>query len=68
MAAPNDVAAPVYDINNDKAIFNDSVLWQGEPTQVFVYYGMPTVSTNQNVPAMGLVHGGGGTAFSWWWI
>lgn len=45
--------------------------YQGKPTQVFAYYATPgTVSKDsqkdKNLPAVVLIHGGGGTAFSEW--
>lgn len=39
--------------------------WQGKPTTVFAYVGMPTSGTKP-YPAMVLVHGGGGKAFKDW--
>ena len=37
--------------------------YKGESTKVFAYVGMPDVPSNEKVPAVVLVHGGGGTAF-----
>ncbi len=37
----------------------------GRPTRVFAYYAVPATS-GEKVPAMVLVHGGGGTAFREW--
>jgi len=47
-------------------IFFDSVPYQGKPTQVFAWYGLPDPMPTEKVPAMVLVHGGGGTAFAEW--
>lgn len=38
---------------------------QGKPTRVFAWLGIPPGQTNK-VPAMVLIHGGGGTAFEEW--
>lgn len=45
--------------------------YQGKPTRVFAYYATPgSLNTNilldRNLPAVVLVHGGGGTAFREW--
>ncbi|MBL8294777.1 MAG: acetylxylan esterase [Bryobacterales bacterium] len=49
-----------------RAIFYDSVSWQGKPTRVFAYYGAPEHRAGERLPAMVLIHGGGGTAFAEW--
>jgi len=49
-----------------KAIFYDGLSWKGQPTRVFAYYGLPKNQGTQKVPAMVLVHGGGGSAFIPW--
>jgi dienelactone hydrolase len=46
-----------------RALYFDSVPWKGKPTRVFAYYGAPSDS---KLPAMVLIHGGGGTAFAEW--
>lgn len=38
----------------------------GKPTRVFAYLGRPATNTDQKMPAMLLVHGGGGKAFREW--
>ena len=40
--------------------------YKGEDTKVFAYVGMPKNSGNKKVPAVVLVHGGGGRAFPNW--
>lgn len=40
--------------------------FKGHPTQVFAFYGRPIIPSGKKVPAMVLVHGGGGTAFESW--
>lgn len=49
-----------------KAVFYEGLPWKGRPTRVFAYYGLPNVETGRKVPAMVLVHGGGGSAFIPW--
>jgi cephalosporin-C deacetylase-like acetyl esterase len=47
------------------AIFYDALPWNGKPTRVFAWIGLPARRTGK-VPAMVLVHGGGGTAYKEW--
>lgn len=58
---------PSEDLN---AIYYEGLPYQGQPTQVFAYYGLPAkangASSDAKVPAVVLVHGGGGTAFARW--
>ena len=48
-----------------KAVWIAGPLFKGKPTRAFAYYGIPN-GRNGNVPAMVLIHGGGGTAFAEW--
>jgi pimeloyl-ACP methyl ester carboxylesterase len=48
------------------AIFYESQPWEGRPTRVFAYYGIPVHAVKGRTPAMVLVHGGGGSAFIRW--
>lgn len=72
LEAPAYEYLPQYDpVNlNDKrikAISFESVAYQGEKTRVFAYFGLPeNASEEKKVPAVVLVHGGGGTAFPEW--
>jgi len=63
--APKMYDAPQYATNNVKACFFESVPYKGKPTRVFAFYGFPTNRTGK-VPAIVLVHGGGGSAFYKW--
>ena len=49
-----------------KSIFFDSVPFKGKPTRVFAWLGIPKAKPGEKLPAMVLVHGGGGTAFEEW--
>lgn len=44
--------------------------YKGKPTRVFAYYGVPAKTagddSTEKLPAMVLIHGGGGTAFDRW--
>jgi cephalosporin-C deacetylase-like acetyl esterase len=48
-----------------RAIFYDALPWQGKPTRVFAWIGLPA-KRDGKVPGMVLVHGGGGTAYKEW--
>ena len=48
-------------------IWIEGAPWRGKPTRVFAWWGLPKgASEARKVPAMVLVHGGGGTAFASW--
>ncbi len=49
-----------------KSLFYEGPSFQGKPTRVFAYYGAPKLAAGKRVPAMVLIHGGGGTAFDVW--
>ena len=49
-----------------KAITFTGPAFRGKTSRVFGWLGMPDVEPGQKVPAMVLVHGGGGTAFEEW--
>jgi dienelactone hydrolase len=49
-----------------KAIFFDGLPYQGKPTRVFAWLGLPKTEPGKKVPGIVLVHGGGGTAFEAW--
>ena len=47
-----------------RPLFYDGAPCKGKPTRLFAWYGAP--KAEGRVPAMVLVHGGGGTAFADW--
>ena len=47
-------------------MFYDGLRWQGRPTRVFAWIGLPELAPGETCPGMVLVHGGGGTAFDYW--
>ncbi len=53
-------------IEGVKAVSFQGLPFEGHPTRVFAWLGIPKVEPGQKVPGMVLVHGGGGTAFEEW--
>jgi len=49
-----------------RALFFAGPPYQGRPTRVFAWVGLPAVSPGQTVPGIVLIHGGLGTAFDEW--
>lgn len=48
-------------------IYYDGIEYQGQPTRVFAWLGVPpNAKQDQSLPGIVLVHGGGGTAFKEW--
>ncbi len=53
--------------DNIKGLFFEGLPYHDKPTKVFCWYGEPeNLSNESKVPAIVLVHGGGGTAFTQW--
>jgi cephalosporin-C deacetylase-like acetyl esterase len=50
---------------NLRAVYFDGLPYQGAPTKVFAWLGLPE-NRSGKVPGIVLVHGGGGTAFKEW--
>ena len=63
---PKVYPAPGFAEKGVRAIFYEGLPWKGNPTRVFAWYGLPQRKAGEKVPAMVLVHGGGGTAFAEW--
>ena len=72
-ALPGWTPAPGYEPGGNetiRGIFYDGLPYKGKPTRVFAWYGTPA-NAEGKLPAIILVHGGGGTAFRYWarlWI
>ena len=49
-----------------KALWYEGPMYLGEKTKVFAYIGYPEMKEGEKVPAVVLVHGGGGHAFAEW--
>ncbi len=49
-----------------RAVFYDGPAYQGRPTKVFAWIGIPRREPGLRLPGMVLVHGGGGTAYESW--
>ncbi|HEV7404400.1 MAG TPA: acetylxylan esterase, partial [Chthoniobacteraceae bacterium] len=64
--APKTYPAPGFEQEGMEALFYETLPWEGKPTRSFAYLGLPAHAAGEKVPAMVLVHGGGGTAFPAW--
>ena len=64
--APKTYPAPEWKEPGVEALFYEGLPWKGKPTRAFAWVGIPERKANERVPAMVLVHGGGGTAFAEW--
>jgi dienelactone hydrolase len=62
---PASYPAPGFEEPGVEALFYEGLSWRGRGTRVFAWYGRPSAA-DKKVPAMVLVHGGGGTAFAAW--
>lgn len=49
-----------------RGVFFSSVPFQGKPTRVFGWLGVPELPEGERAPGIVLLHGGGGTAFESW--
>ncbi|MBN2507561.1 MAG: acetylxylan esterase [Verrucomicrobia bacterium] len=49
-----------------RAVLYDGLPFEGKPTRVFAWLGLPRATPGRKAPGMVLVHGGGGTAFDEW--
>jgi len=72
-AAPRTFAVEIPCSNSYGRVAGVDPIWiegeplHGKPTRVFAWWGLPKgASAQAKVPAMVLVHGGGGTAFAKW--
>lgn len=58
--------APDRNVGEVRALFYDGPAYEGSPTKVFAYVGIPEHAPGEQVPGVVLVHGGLGTAFADW--
>ncbi|MCX7385678.1 MAG: acetylxylan esterase [Planctomycetales bacterium] len=68
---PEVFSADDKQIQGVRAFYYAGPTYQGKPTRIFAYYGVPAHPAGANAgqhkfPAMVLIHGGGGTAFERW--
>src|SRR4051812_25174790 len=64
--SPKTYPADEFREDGVRALFFDGAPYQNRPTRVFAWYGAPETKPGEKLPAMVLVHGGGGTAFAEW--
>jgi dienelactone hydrolase len=64
--APKTYPADPIRADGMKALFFDGLPYQGKPTRIFAWLGVPKVEPGRKVPGIVLVHGGVGTAFENW--
>lgn len=62
---PATVETPLARVEGVQSLFMDGLDYKGEQTKFYAYLGFPANFTGK-VPAVVLVHGGGGTAFADW--
>jgi cephalosporin-C deacetylase-like acetyl esterase len=63
---PELFAADDVHVEGVKSFYYRGLDYQGRATRVFAFYGTPANSSEKKLPAMVLIHGGGGTAFADW--
>ncbi|MBA4168246.1 MAG: prolyl oligopeptidase family serine peptidase [Chitinophagaceae bacterium] len=66
LKAPEIFPAPQFESEGVKAFFFEGLTWQGKPTRIFAYYGVPQNKILSGLPGIILVHGGHGTAYAEW--
>ncbi|MDQ3815328.1 MAG: acetylxylan esterase [Armatimonadota bacterium] len=64
--SPRTFDAPGFAETGVQALFYEALPWRGQPTRSFAWLGLPERREAERVPAMVLVHGGGGTAYADW--
>jgi cephalosporin-C deacetylase-like acetyl esterase len=71
-ATPDMVRIPSFDPKPEtgwqgvEAISYSGAVYQGKKTKIFAYIGFPKENKGEKVPAVVLVHGGGGHAYAHW--
>lgn len=66
LSTPETYDASDYLTNEVQVAFYRGLDYKSHATRVFAYYGVPAHAAGTKVPAMVLVHGGGGSAFVRW--
>ena len=66
LRVPGHSPAKEFQAEGVKGLFLEGLPWKGKPTRAFAWIGIPEHAPGEKVPAMVLVHGGGGTAFADW--
>ncbi len=64
--APKTYPAEGFSEPGMRALYFEGPDYKGKPTRVFAWLGIPKTEPGKKLPAMVLVHGGGGTAFASW--
>lgn len=64
--APRIDPAPGFEEPGVRSLYFEGPPYQGRPTRVFAWVGLPEVPPGERAPGIVLVHGGGGTAFAEW--
>jgi dienelactone hydrolase len=63
---PERFADGEFHVEGVKSFYYRGLDYKGRATRVFAFYGTPANSAEKKLPAMVLIHGGGGTAFADW--
>ncbi|MEF3308066.1 acetylxylan esterase [Paenibacillus sp. GYB004] len=64
--SPRIYLSDVTAANGIRSMFYEGLPYKGKETRIFAYYGVPEAAEGERLPAVVLVHGGGGTAFEEW--
>lgn len=63
---PEVYLAPELTSPGVQGLYFDAPDYQGKPTRTFSWLGVPALKEGRTCPGIVLVHGGGGTAYSYW--
>ena len=65
-SAPRVFEAPGFSEPGVRALFFEGPAFNGKPTRVFAWMGIPNLEPGKKAPGIVLFHGGGGTAIASW--